>query len=35
MLGDIVAVGFVVLLVVATVFAIYYTIKEIRKDTDD
>jgi hypothetical protein len=32
MLGDIVAVGFVVLLVVGSVLAIYYTIKEIRKD---
>jgi hypothetical protein len=33
MLGDIVAIGFVIVLALATAFAIYYTIKEIvRKD---
>ena len=31
MLGDVVAIGFVVLLVVGSVLAIYYTIKEIRR----
>ena len=31
MLGDVVAIGFVILLVVVSVFAIYYTIKEIRR----